>query len=175
MPPVRPTPPPATAIGMPVVVRQIWASLLSCPPPVVAPATRLSTSAAACPRGSALLSYRSRAHEPPEVGGGTLRLLGQRPISLTRSVSGVRFRAGGELRHTSVGDVDRSDSGCTRVTAQGHRAADCDARSGDRAGLAHSVRKSRTIKFGHLLRFDPAEIEVWLGAARVPKRPKIDA
>ncbi len=44
----------------------------------------------------------------------------------------------------------------------------------ERLGVNHryvrrlvAERRVPFIKFGHLLRFDPAEIEVWLGAARV--------
>jgi excisionase family DNA binding protein len=45
----------------------------------------------------------------------------------------------------------------------------------DRLGVNHryvrrlvAERRVPFIKFGHLLRFDPAEIEAWLGTARVP-------
>ena len=45
----------------------------------------------------------------------------------------------------------------------------------ERLGVNHryvrrlvAERRVPFIKFGHLLRFDPAEIEVWLGTARVP-------
>lgn len=45
----------------------------------------------------------------------------------------------------------------------------------ERLGVNHryvrrlvAERRVPFIKFGHLLRFDPAEIEAWLGTARVP-------
>ena len=45
----------------------------------------------------------------------------------------------------------------------------------ERLGVNHryvrrlvAERRVPFIKFGHLLRFDPSEIEIWLGAARVP-------
>lgn len=45
----------------------------------------------------------------------------------------------------------------------------------DRLGVNHryvrrlvAERRVPFIKFGHLLRFDPTEIEAWLGTARVP-------
>ena len=45
----------------------------------------------------------------------------------------------------------------------------------ERLGVNHryvrrlvAERRVPFIKFGHLLRFDPAEIEAWLGTARMP-------